>query len=95
MRISVPYQTAVFGSGTINSHEHMRESPAHSNLGISFIEIVSAETFTIDGKALDFKDGRAIALWAARVAFSSPSVTTGFGQPLFRPAIIDAGIQGA
>ena len=63
------------------ARDHMAAHPAHALWGISFLEIIQAGTFMIDGRTPNWPEGGAAALWFARVA---PSVTTadpGPGRP--------------
>ena len=59
----------------------LAEHPAQADWGISFLEIVRTGTFTIDGRAPNWPEGGAAALWCARVAPSLPTADLGPGQP--------------
>jgi hypothetical protein len=61
--------------------EHLKEYPKHPNWGISFIEIVRMKKFDIDGRAPQWPDNGAAALWFARVAPSNPANDLGPGKP--------------
>ena len=61
--------------------DHLAEHPAHAGWGISFLEVVRTGTFTIDGRAPNWPEGGAAALWCARVAPSLPTADLGPGQP--------------
>ncbi len=61
--------------------EHLQRFPAHAAWGISFIEIVRAKTFTIDGRSPRWPADGAAALWFARVAPADPAVDPGPGKP--------------
>lgn len=47
--------------------EYLAGHPEHEDWGISFLEIVAAETFTIDGRSPDWPVDGAAGLWFARV----------------------------
>ncbi len=55
--------------------------PAREKWGISFLEIVRMQTFTIDGHAPAWPQHGAIGLWFARVAPADPDTDLGPGQP--------------
>lgn len=61
--------------------DYLAEHPAHGHWGISFLEIVRMGTFTIDGRAPNWPEHGAAALWFARVAPSDPATDLGPGQP--------------
>ncbi|MCX6549669.1 MAG: hypothetical protein NTY02_01455 [Acidobacteria bacterium] len=61
--------------------DYLVEHPAHGDWGISFLEIVRMETFTIDGRAPHWPEHGAAALWFARVAPSTPATDLGPGRP--------------
>lgn len=61
--------------------DYLAEHPAHAQWGISFLEIVRTGTFTIDGRAPNWPEGGAAALWCARVAPSVPTADLGPGRP--------------
>lgn len=50
--------------------------------GVSFLEIVRARTFTVDGRAPRWPSHGAVALWSARVAPADPDADLGPGRPL-------------
>ena len=62
--------------------DYLAEHPAHRRWGVSFLEIIRAGTFTIDGRAPDWPTHGAAALWCARVAPSDPTADLGPGRPL-------------
>lgn len=62
--------------------DHLAEHPAHADWGVSFLEIVRTGIFTIDGRAPNWPEGGAAALWCARVAPSVPTADLGMGRPL-------------
>ena len=62
--------------------DYLARHPAHRNWGISFLEIIRAGTFTIDGRTPDWRTHGAAALWCARVAPSDPTADVGPGRPL-------------
>jgi hypothetical protein len=61
--------------------DYLIEHPAHGRRGISFLEIVRVGTFTIDGRAPNWPEHGAVALWCARVAPSDPATDLGPGRP--------------
>jgi len=61
--------------------EHLDNYPAHTNWGISFIEIVRMKTFAIDGRSPEWPENGAAALWFARVEPSDPAGDLGPGKP--------------
>lgn len=61
--------------------EHLEKYPERAGWGISFIEIVRAKTFEIDGRGPEWPDHGAAALWCARVAASVPGGDLGPGKP--------------
>ena len=69
--------------------DYLARHPAHRNWGISFLEIIRAGTFTIDGRTPDWRTHRAAALWCARVAPSDPTADVGPGR-LLRPRVLGA-----
>jgi hypothetical protein len=62
--------------------DHLAEHPAQGGWGISFVEIVRAGTFSIDGRSPRWPKHGAAALWFARVAPADSSTDLGFGRPL-------------
>jgi hypothetical protein len=62
--------------------DYLAAHPAHRHWGVSFLEIIRAGTFTIDGRAPEWPTHGAAALWAARVAPSDPTADLGPGRPL-------------
>jgi hypothetical protein len=56
--------------------------PELASWGVSFLEIVRARTFTIDGRAPRWPSHGAAALWLARVAPADPGADLGPGRPL-------------
>jgi hypothetical protein len=67
-------------SGVRWAMEHLAEHPAHRSWGVSFLEIIQTGIFTIDGRAPNWPEHGAAALWCARVA-PSGSADPGVGQP--------------
>jgi hypothetical protein len=61
---------------------HLAEHPERRGCGVSFLEIVRAGTFTIDGLAPRWPRHGAMALWCARVAAAPPDTAPGPGRPL-------------
>jgi hypothetical protein len=70
------------GGGVRWATEYLAEHPAHGRWGVSFLEIVRAGVFTIDGRAPIWPENGAAALWCARVAPSDPAADLGLGRPL-------------
>jgi hypothetical protein len=70
------------GRGVDWASTHLANEPDHVNWGISFIEMVRADVFTIDGRDPDWPANGAVALWAARVTPSDPRMAVGSGKPL-------------
>ncbi len=62
--------------------DYLAAHPAQGSWGISFIEIIRARTFTIDGRAPNWPADGAAALWFARVEPSDPATDLGPGRPL-------------
>jgi hypothetical protein len=56
--------------------------PALASWGVSFLEIVRARTFTVDGRAPCWPSHGAAALWLARVAPADPRADLGPGRLL-------------
>ena len=50
------------------ARDYLKEHASHSQWGISFLEIVQAKEFSIDGKKPHFPQNGAVALWCARIA---------------------------
>jgi hypothetical protein len=69
------------GGGVRWATEYLAEHPAHGRWGVSFLEIVRAGVFTIDGRAPIWPENGAVALWCARVAPSDPAADPGPGRP--------------
>lgn len=63
------------------ARNYLVEHAARNNWGISFLEIVQMGTFTIDGRAPNWPEHGAAALWFARVAPSTPATDLGPGRP--------------
>ncbi len=61
--------------------DYLAEHPAHGHWGISFLEIVRAGSFMIDGRAPNWPEHGAAALWCARVAPSVSTADLGPGRP--------------
>jgi hypothetical protein len=59
----------------------IREHPARSGWGISFLEILRAGTFMIDRREPRWPPDGATALWMARVAPADSSIDLGPGRP--------------
>jgi len=62
--------------------DYLSKHPSHGYWGISFLEIVRMQTFTIDGLAPHWPKHGAAALWCARVAPLDSTVELGSGRPL-------------
>ena len=62
--------------------DYLFSHPSNSNWGVSFLEIVRMQTFTIDGLEPNWPEQGAVALWCARVASSDSTIKLGPGQPL-------------
>ena len=58
--------------------DYLAEHTAHGHWGVSFLEIVRMGSFTIDGRAPNWPEHGAAALWCARVAPSDADPTTNF-----------------
>jgi hypothetical protein len=69
------------GGGVRWAADYLAEHPAHGRWGVSFLEIVRAGVFTIDGRAPIWPENGAVALWCARVAPSDPAADLGPGRP--------------
>ncbi len=61
--------------------DYLAEHFDHGHWGVSFLEIVRSETFTIDGRAPNWPEHGAAALWCARVAPSVATMDLGSTQP--------------
>jgi hypothetical protein len=61
--------------------DRLSERPSQAQWGVSFLEIVRAESFTIDGAAPVWPEDGAIGLWFARVAPADDATDPGPGQP--------------
>jgi hypothetical protein len=68
-------------SGVRWASDYLAERPAHGSWGVSFLEIIRAATFTIDGRAPKWPEQGAAALWCARVAPADRATDLGPGQP--------------
>lgn len=64
------------------ARDFLGRHPTKRLWGVSFLELVRARTFTIDGRAPSWPADGAFALWFARVAPSDPSTDLGPGRPL-------------
>lgn len=62
--------------------DYLSNHPTNSNWGVSFLEIVRMQSFTIDGREPSWPEKGAIALWCARVASSDSIRQLGPGRPL-------------
>lgn len=62
--------------------DYLSSHPSNSNWGVSFLEIVRMQTFTIDGLEPNWPEDGAVALWCARVTSSDSAVKLGPGQLL-------------
>lgn len=62
--------------------DYLSNHPTNSNWGVSFLEIVRMQSFTIDGLEPNWNEKGAIALWCARVASSDSAIKLGTGKPL-------------
>jgi len=60
--------------------ELLDRRPALASWGVSFLEIVRARTFTVDGRAPRWPSHGAAALWLARVAPADPGADLGPGR---------------
>ena len=69
------------GGGVPWAEELLGRRPALASWGVSFLEIVRARTFTIDGRAPRWPKHGAAALWFARVAPADPGADLGPGRP--------------
>lgn len=58
--------------------DYLAEHTAHGHWGVSFLEIVRMGSFTIDGRAPNWPEHGAAALWCARVAPSDADPITNF-----------------
>lgn len=61
--------------------DYLTNNPQKDDWGISFLEIVRMEIFTIDGVSPDWPENGAAALWFARVAPVKPDMDLGPGTP--------------
>lgn len=61
--------------------DYLFRNPAKAQWGVSFLEIVRAKAFSIDGRDPDWPEHGAAALWLARVAASDPTTDLGPGRP--------------
>ena len=68
--------------GVVWARDFLGQHPTKRLWGVSFLELVRARTFTIDGRAPSWPADGAFALWFARVAPSDPSTDLGPGRPL-------------
>ncbi len=68
--------------GVTWAREQLGRRPALASWGVSFLEIVRARTFTVDGRAPRWPSHGAAALWLARVAPADPGADLGPGRPL-------------
>jgi len=59
---------------------YLRENPSHANWGVSFLEIVRAGIFEIDGRSPNWLENGAAALWSARVESVDPRDRTSSSQ---------------
>jgi hypothetical protein len=64
------------------ARELLGRRPALAAWGVSFLELVRARTFTVDGRAPRWPSHGAVALWFARVAPADPGADLGPGRPL-------------
>lgn len=62
--------------------DYLSNHPTNSNWGVSFLEIVRMQSFTIDGLEPNWPEKGAIALWCARVASSDSAIKLGSARPL-------------
>jgi hypothetical protein len=58
----------VAAAGTQWAKDYLVAHPLHARWGVSFLEIVQAKEFLIDGKAPRWPVDGAVALWCARIA---------------------------
>jgi hypothetical protein len=61
--------------------DFLRTHATKASWGVSFLEIVRMRTFAIDGRAPDWPEHGAAALWFARVAPSDSAADLGPGRP--------------
>lgn len=64
-------------TGSTWAQEHVSSHPTQHDWGVSFLEILHAGEFVLDGRSPQWPDGGAMALWFARVA---PTGDTELGQ---------------
>lgn len=62
--------------------EYLVNHPTHGAWGVSFLEIVRMDAFSIDGRSPDWPEHVAAALWFARVRSADASMDLGPGIPL-------------
>ncbi len=62
--------------------QYLAGAPSRDAWGVSFVEIVRADTFTINGRAPRWPAHGAAALWFARVAAADSTADLGPGVPL-------------
>jgi len=60
--------------------DHLAEHPDQDSWGISFVEIIRADTFSINGREPDWGEQGAAGLWFARVAPADPGYDPGGGR---------------
>jgi hypothetical protein len=61
--------------------DQLLKDPSRAEWGISFLEIVRTESFTIDGDAPTWPQDGAAGLWFARVRATDETTDLGSGQP--------------
>ncbi len=68
-------------SGVTWATDYLTKHSAHGEWGVSFLEIVRAGTFTIDGRSPKWPKNGAVACWFARVGPSDSLADLGPGKP--------------
>ncbi len=61
--------------------DYLAAHPTHGAWGVSFLEILRAGRFTLDGRSPRWPRHGAVALWFARVAPADSATDLGFGLP--------------
>jgi len=62
--------------------QYLANHAAHTAWGVSFLEIVRADTFAINGREPSWPEGGAVAVWFARILPADPTAQLGPGLPL-------------
>jgi hypothetical protein len=68
--------------GVLWAVQYLSVHPSHAARGVSFLEIVRADTFAIDGREPNWPEGGAAAVWFARILPKDSSTQFGSGLPL-------------